>query len=284
MRLSASIKSVIIVIFIFYSVFTSSDAYFSNRSEGYSKVKQQYLIDDYKKYAGEKVALSDQKANVSGPFGNLELTSFIIQPSADFILNQTNFNELIDMFESSKQWIFKNITLKEIRSLFRRAGLDDLTCNELLSNTSAASDGNGYVTTPGDLFFMALTPEVKAKLYPLIGNYSDNIMYAQPLYFYSDNAKEWFYNISLSDDIKEKILSLVYGNNGIVYFSDSHLILPYLCNDEQRVSFIKAVFRVKSMDVMLKINEGQNVSSIAEYWGSLGRTSDIKPLLEDLSS
>ncbi|MDP4183148.1 MAG: hypothetical protein Q8942_18920 [Bacillota bacterium] len=284
MRINVKIKAIFIIIYILGLIFVTSDTSLCNITEADSKVEKQYLYgDDYEKYSGEKILLSNQHSNISGLFGNLKLTSIIIQPTTDFIINQIDHKGLYDTFRSSKQWVFKNATLEEIQLLFRSAGLDNGKCNQLLLNTSVASNGKEYITTPGDSFFWNLAPEIRAKLYPMIGNYSDNPMYSQPLYFESDTAEEWFYNSGLTNEVKDKLISLTYVANGISYISDVHLILPYL-SESERIKFLKIAYRTKSMDIMLQINEGQNVSDIAKYWGSLGRISNIESILDELSN
>jgi hypothetical protein len=284
-KLQARIKATVIAIIIFSNMLIVSGIQYANKTELNKTVnKLSLLYDNYEKYSGDKIQLNEQQISISGLFGNLEITPFILEPSTNFLLNQINYNEEINVFKSSSQWVFENTTLSEIRSLFLSAGIDSDTCNELIENTSETVNSKEYVTTPNDSFFWSLSAAIKAKLYPLIGEYSENVMYSYPLYFCSDNAKEWFYKSTLNEAIKEKILSLVYKKSGVCYLSDIHLILPYLRSIDERIEFLKDVYRSKSMDVKLVIKEDQNVSSIAKYWGVLGRTSYIEPLLQNLSS
>lgn len=283
MRLNKQFK--VIVILIIFSILIVSSTGSIGMAEIDPAPGQQYLLDScYEKFPGDKIQLNEKESYLYGEWGNLELTPFIIQPSTDFIKNQVKPDELINMFKSSRQWIFRNATLNDIHSIFSQAGLDENVCNELLRNTSPMHKGNGFVTTPSDSIVMDFTAEIKAKLYPIIGKYEENIMYSQPAYFYSDDAAEWFYRSNITDKLVEKVLSLTYVITGICYLSDTHLILPLLKSEDDRINFIKAVYRTKTLDVKLVVSQDEDISNIADYWGNLGRTSDVKPKLESLSN
>ena len=213
----------------------------------------------------------------------LRTETFIIQPSNDFIVNQINHDELYKMFQSSKQWIFKNANLNDVHSIFLKAGLNQEICNKLLANTTTSHDGKSLVTTPPYAVLWRFTPEIRAKLYPLIGKHSDNEMYSQPICFNSNNSDEWLYKSSLSKKLLEKLSSLVYVEKEICYISDIHLILPLINTNDEQNDLLQTLYRTKALDVYLKIKEGQDVSKIADYWGNLGRNKLIKPMLERIS-
>jgi hypothetical protein len=279
------LKLKVISIFIL-TVVISITFYFSldNKALSYSFGEQQPAFDNkYQKLSGQKILLKVQKSQLNGIWGSLELEPFIIQPTLNFIIGQTNYEEFNEMFKSSREWIFDAASINDIELLFIKSGLSKTIRDELLSCTKAIDRGSGFVTTPTDKLLWSLSPEIRAKLYPLIGKYDGNYMYNQPVCFNSENPKEWFYKSSLNSKIIKKLISLVYIKNGICYISDLHLILPLLKTDGSWNSFLQTIYRTKSMEAYLDIKEGQDIDEIVNYWGNLGRTEEVKPILESIS-
>lgn len=257
---------------------------------GYNQALPDSLINvngneqGYEKFSGEKISLNSQGKDLNGVWGDLELVPYIIQPTNEFLMKEINADELFKTFQSSNRWIFKGATLKDISMLFLQAGLSKETCEKLLEHTTAVPDGKGFITTPPDAIVWSFTPEIRAKLYPLIGKYGDNVMYSYPVCYNSADREEWFYHSSLSEELMKKILPLVYTEKGICYISDIHLILPLLCSEDDRISLLQTLYRTKALDAYLKIEEGMEVTKITDYWGNLGRADSIKPILEHVSN
>lgn len=268
---------------VLLGIYIKPDAY-SEVLWGNSLEQQGTAGNNYEKFAGEKILLSTQGEEIQGDFGDLKLTPMIIEPTEDFITDQTYLNDLYEMLDSSSKWIFKDTGLVEIRSLFLKAGLDKVTCDELIANTTAITDGKGFITTPPDSVLWRITAQNRAILYPLIGKYSDNIMYSQPVYYGSLNSWEWFYSSGLKKEVTEKLLKLVYVEDGISYLSDIHLILPLLNKDVDRIKLLQTLFRTRTFDVKLQIKEGQDISKIVDYWSPFGGRDMIEPMLERTSN
>lgn len=245
--------------------------------------RQQISIDEfYSKYEGEKISLNTTETCQTGVWGSIELISSIIQPCEEYIVNQINRYDLYEQFNSSRQWVFNDMKLENIKQLFLDGGLDEAVCSRLLQSTSPISGGKGYITTLPDEILNSFTPETRARLYNLIGDCSGNGMYGQPVYFCSGNPEEWFYQSSLSEKQIEKLLSLVYVKNGVSYISDIHLVLPLIAEDEL-VGFIQTIFRSKTVDCQLIIEEGQDVSGLVNYWGGPDDARSVEDTLEKLS-
>jgi hypothetical protein len=157
----------------------------------------------YEKLPGEKIRLNENKTAISGIWGGLVLSPFIMQPTDEFVKTQIDQDELYKMFQSSSKWFFKNASLSEINAIFKSADLSGEICNELISHTAVHTEGSGYVTSPPDNLLWCFSSETRAKLYPLIGKYSINTMYSDPVCFSSDNADEWFYDSSLDKGLSD---------------------------------------------------------------------------------
>ncbi len=220
------------------------------------------------------------KKTVSGPWGVLEEDTIVITPPANFI------NSLNAYFEPSTHWIFRNYNLNEIRSLFINTGIREKACDELIKNTQPSPDGNGFVTTPPDSILWNFSPEIRGKLYPIIGksgNNGENSPYYVPYHFDSSNPAEWLHNSHLRKNLQDKLLRLVYHLDKTCCISDLHLLIPFLKNQDEINGLLQIIFRTKALTVYLRIKEGEDISKLVDYWGNFGRVQDIAPLFESLS-
>lgn len=238
----------------------------------------------YQKFAGEKIALDNNIKHVKGDFGELELRENIIQATKSFVQNQTDLNDVYNTFSSSSKWNFTGVTISRIREIFINAGLDKETCRTLLKETLQNKARNGYVTIPDKYTKWKLPKQVRSNLYKAIGYYDENFMYSEPLIFNSSNADEWFIKSNLSSSLKKRILSLVYVRNNLCYLSDTDLILGYIKNDDEFLSLIQTLYRVKTVDVYLIIHRRQDISKLTAYWGNMGRTKKVSEVLKDAVS
>ena len=233
--------------------------------------------------SGERILYTDKIRNVSGVWGKLELDPIIVQAKENYFQNDADYNAIIEAMKSSDHWTFKNQSLDGIQSLFLSAGLSSEVCSELIKNTKPISGGSGYITTPPDAILWNFTPEIRAKLYPQIGQFEGNTAYAIPYHYTSVDPKEWLYKSNLPKDITDKLEKLIYIQGNMLCISDLHLLAPFLNTATDWNNLLQTIFRSTALDVYLKIEHGQDVSKLIDYWGNLGRVKDIKPILEQMS-
>jgi hypothetical protein len=221
----------------------------------------------------------DYQKTISGPWGVLEEDPIVITPPASFV------NSLNVYLEPSKQWVFRNTSLDKIRSLFLDAGIQDKLCDELINNTKPAPDGNSFVTTPPDSILWSFSPAIREKLYPVIGksgNDKENSPYYVPYHFDFQNPAEWFYNSHLRQDLKDRLLRLVYHLYNTCCISDLHLMIPFIKNQAESESLLQIIFRTKALTVYLRIKEGEDIGKLVDYWGDFDRAQAITPLFESM--
>ncbi len=218
--------------------------------------------------SGQKIPLTNKGKMFPGPWGDLEAIPVNIQPPAGLF---KNYRDIIDLINSSKQWIFKNASLQEIRSLFLEAGLDHKTCVELLNHTKPLASEAGFITTPSEIVFYGFSPELRAKLYPLIGKYSENTTYCYPFHYNSTNPEEWFFNSSLTKEQIKKLSSLVYISQNVCCISDLHLIAPLIKTTPEWIKLLRTIYRSPALDVYLKIEKGEDTGKLIDYWKNLNR-------------
>jgi hypothetical protein len=238
----------------------------------------------YEKFTGEKITLDTEEEELDGKWGKLYLNQFILQPTIKFVKEQTDLKALKQEFKSSSKWTFENASLDDIRNIFLKAGLNEETIEGLMLSTTALNGGKGFVTVPPDETLWQFTPEIRSKLYPMIGSYKGNMMYSEPVCYNSDSPKEWFYNSRLNEDIIEKMSSLIYIEDGICYISDLHLILPLLTNEEDEANLVQTIYRTKSLQAELQVDEAQDINKLAAYWGNLSDKSYVLAILKKAGS
>jgi hypothetical protein len=223
-----------------------------------------------------KISFTDDGKRLSGPWGDLEINPITLQPPINMM---TDYKSL---FEASKNWNFDNANLDEIRDLFLKAGLSSEVCDLLIKNTKPVPNGGGYITSPPSGVLLGFSSDIRARLYPEIGKYKNNPTYTYPLNYSSTNPDDWFLAGFLRPDLIKRITPLIYIRNNMCCISDLHLVVPYLKTSIETENLLQVMFRSRALEVFLKIEEGQDISKLAEYWGRLGRTDEITPLLESI--
>jgi hypothetical protein len=232
--------------------------------------------------SGERIVYTGEKKELSGVWGNLEESQIIVQAKLDYFNKDNNFNSIVSAMKSSDHWTFKNLSLDNIRSLFLASGISQDVCEQLINNTKPISDSSGYITTPPDEILWNFSSEIRSRLYPVIGQYEGNKTYSVPYQYTSLDPTEWLYKSNLPKDITDKLEKLIYVQGNMCCISDLHLLAPFLKTSSDWNLLLQTVFRTTAVDISLKVQHGQDVNKLLEYWGNLDREKDIKPILEHL--
>lgn len=62
------------------------------------------------------------------------------------------------------------------------------------------------------------------------------------------------------------------------------MIVPLIKTPEEWNNLLQTIFRTPSIDVYLKIEQGEDINQLAEYWGNFGRANSIRPILKRISN
>lgn len=213
----------------------------------------------------------------TGPFGTLRILPVTLQPPPRFF-----GAEFERYFRSSQTWNFAGGRLEDIERLLTDAGVDRDSVVRLLRSARPLENNGGYALNPPDDVLWRLTPGIRAKLYPRIGQYPDNPLYRFPFEFRSRDSDEWFFRSRLPTEIVEKLRSLVYESHNLHCISDAHLLLPLFERSVERLRVFRVLSRVNALTLFLKVEEGENIENMVRYWGNLGREELVETALESL--
>jgi hypothetical protein len=213
-----------------------------------------------------------------GPWGVLERSSKYIQPPINLVF------DFEDLLKSSRYWKFPNLSLEEIKIIFKSSGLTDEVVNELIKNTQSLENQRGFVTKPPDKIILDLAPEIRTKLYPQIGKHKENPNFAEPFYFPDSNVDEWLVETNIDDEIKQKFKSLIYYRNNICLISDTHLLIPEKGFSDLPAKLTAILFRTKATTLKLVIKEGQDISKLIDYWSYPNNKNRVEKILTTASN
>lgn len=238
----------------------------------------------YQKFPGEIIRLSNKPTYKRGSFGVLELNENILQPSMNFILNQTDLSEMYDVFTQGNAWHFSGISKKTLWNIFKNSGIDAKGCNTLLKETSLENDGKSLTTKPEPSLVEGFSRQIRQKLYKIIGSYKDNYLYEAPIIYNSQNVKEWLFKCKLTNIVKKKLMKLIYVTKGLCCISDVYLVLPYIKNQEEFAALVQTLYRTKTVDASLLWDKGQNLEKLAAYWGTMSRKQIVLNILKKVNN
>lgn len=220
------------------------------------------------------VAVQEQVAK--GPWGTLQITRITIERPDEFISVNRNFN-------SVNRWFFENFQAEQLRNFFRQ---EDLTAQQqaaLLDESRWQISSNGIYVTPGAGTILSLASAARQRIYRLLATHEFNYYQQNAFAIRASAINEWFQKSGLSPETEKLIRGLLYHNAGAVCFADMTEAMSLILDPQERRRLVKMLSRKRTVLVRLRIEEGDDVGPLVEYWGKFGQAKDIRPLLESLA-
>lgn len=212
-----------------------------------------------------------------GPWGQLEYVPIIISPPLEFIPDAR------EPFQERLIWFFQNSSPDEVSEFLLRSGLVPEQVSSLMSTARLAPEIQGVSLVPTRDLILGLPPSTRGMIYGRLAECELNVTQRNAFRFYGSSFDEWFGTTRLPQEIIALVEPLVYRNGDFMCFSDIDLIAPKIPDASVRRRLTKVLFRESTLLVHLRVPEGSDVDRIAAYWGTGGRRTDIRPLLDSLS-
>lgn len=181
------------------------------------------------------------------------------------------------------QWFFPATPADRLDDTLLSTGLSPEHVARLTAAARPEPRIAGMVVTPEAALVRAITPDVRASLYTLLGKTALNFDQANSFRFYGTSADDWFAHSLISDATRKQIEPLLYRVGGFLHFADSEVVLSQVTEPEQRQRLAKVLLRQSTVIATLSVDGTSEVAGLAEYWGRGGRRTDVRPLLESVA-
>ena len=143
---------------------------------------------------------------------------------------------------------------------------------------------NGLTIRPTPEIVAGMKPEIRAALYGVLARFPENPDQASAFRFEGSSPDEWFAGSSLSPSTRQLVDPLIYRRGNLMYFADNRVVEQKLASPDELWLLLKALSRCRTLLVDVEISQESDVESLVNYWGRGGRTKDVRPILESLSS
>lgn len=210
------------------------------------------------------------------PWGTLIRSEILIEPPIEFVSAD---------FIGARQprWIFHQCSEEHFAQLWQSLQLPPAQLSYALDRSHFEAKGDTIVFKPTAEFVLSLTPTDRARVYGLLSDSKDNILQFDPYRIHATIADRWFEGTQIPFEAQQITRKLSYQRGTSICFSDPFIVLPLLPSGELRAQYVKALYRKLGVLVALKISPEENIEPLCEYWGTSGRSKDIRPLLESLA-
>ncbi len=237
-------------------------------------------------YLGNRDASSDDtnaasaapaSAAAAGPWGRLSLTPIVISPPLEYV--PADWGR-----QGPAEWVFPDATPEVVTSFLQTAGLSPEQLAQLAPTARVEPRIRGVVLSPPPALVRALSPDVRARLYTQLSKSTLNFDQAQSFRFIGQTGSDWFDGTLMSPATRQLVEPLLYRDGAFLHFADIESIRADVSSPLERQYLAKALLRNATVLVRLSVDSPDEVDRLAGYWGTGGRRTDIRPLLESVSA
>ncbi len=180
------------------------------------------------------------------------------------------------------KWVFKDYSAGELTNFFRRCGLPDKQLAPLLDTNAWQTIPGGFALSPPPEVVQNLGPEARQAIYSVLGKFRENPLHHMPFQIPAEGFESFFAGYDIPEARIEFLKKLSYGTGEWLYIADLPLIQKNSTPEEYR-RIAKALSRVSTMLMRLRVDSKSDVPALINYWGQGGRGTAMKPFLESMT-
>ena len=215
-------------------------------------------------------------AAARGRWGNLSLTPIVISPPLEYVPAEWGRN-------APAEWVLPDATPDVVAGFLGSTGLSPEQVAQLMPRARQEPSIRGVVINPPADLVRALSPDTRARLYTQLSKSTLNFDQAQSFRFLGKTSRDWFDGTLMAPATRQLVEPLVYQDGEFLHFADIESVRSQIASPEERQYLAKALLRNATVMVRLSIDSAEEVGGLAAYWGTGGRRTDIRPLLESIA-
>jgi hypothetical protein len=199
-----------------------------------------------------------------GPWGELDVHVVYLQPPETLLAAVVKPN-------SVPHWTFDQMSPDGVKALLARVGVPVATINHLFRE-GRVMNSNGNVSLYPELDdLLSLNQEVRSALYSELAKFAENEYQHDPVFILGNDVEDWLEDAPLNLDQKDLFKKLLWKRGNALVYSDIRILLTLAKNSEEVMNVFRAVTRVRSLLVDLRIPLKTNRQDFMDYW-SAGQT------------
>ena len=208
-----------------------------------------------------------------GPWGEIYTVPFVIAAPEELLPVRT-------IESGGTHWLFKNSTVLEVSHLLESASLPEDQRDALLAPTVAQLKGIDLELTPTPGMVAALPDKARAAIYRKLAQFPENR--SAFFFVHKDTLADRFDDSGIAKDTLALFHTFCCEHGDYLVFGGLPAMLAQLPSYEEKVRFVKALTRQKTMLIRLRVTKDSDLKTLSRYWGKGVWASNIRTILESL--
>ena len=196
-----------------------------------------------------------------GPWGELEVRTVYLEPPESLLA-------LVTKPGSITRWTFEQTTPGGVREILVKSKVPAEVVERLLGPLRMTVSGNGVVILPEVADLEALSQESRGLLYPELAKHPANEYQRDPVFILGGDAEDWLQGVSLTPAQQALFRKLLWKRGAALVFSDVQALLSLARSDEERDAVFRAITRVRSLVVELRLPLTCDRQAFVDYWSA----------------
>lgn len=207
-----------------------------------------------------------------GPWGDLQVRTVYLEPPENILA-------VVAKPSSVTRWTFEQTTEKGVRDTMAKAGVPAAVIGRLLGPTRVVASGNNVVVLPEVEDLLALSQSARSALYLELAKSESNEYQRDPVFIHGGDIEDWLAETELTKPQQELLRKLLWRRGSALVFSDIQALLTLAKGSEEVAAVFRAVTRVRSLLVELKLPLNDGRATFIDYWSAGALNAERVPFL-----
>lgn len=196
-----------------------------------------------------------------GPWGELEVRTVYLEPPEGLLA-------LVAKPSKITRWTFEQTTPGGVREIMLKAKVPSDVVERLTSPVRLTVSGNSVVILPEISDLEAIGQEARGALYVELAKHAANEYQRDPVFILGGDVEDWLQGVALTPAQQALFRKLLWKRGGALVFSDVQALLSLARSDEELTAVFRAITRVRSLVVELRLPLTTDRQAFVDYWAA----------------
>jgi len=168
------------------------------------------------------------------------------------------------------RWTFEQTTEGAVRADLTKAGVPAAVIERLCNPVRMVGSGNNITLLPELEDLLAIPMEARSALYQRLAKHAANEYQRDPVHVLGGDVDDWLAETDLSAEQQDLFRRLLWRRGTGLVFSDIQALLSLAKGPEGVGAVFRAVTRVRSLLVELRLPLTDGRGAFLDYWSAIG--------------
>jgi len=208
-----------------------------------------------------------------GPWGELYYVPFVISAPEEVLPVRT-------IESGGTHWLFKNSTISEISHLLEAADMPSDLRDAMLAPAVAQFKGIDLELTPTPDMVASLPGKARAAIYRKLAQFPENR--SAIFFIHKDTLSFRFEDSGLTKETRARFEHFCCEHGDYLVFGGLPAMLALIPSYEEKLRFVKALTRQKTMLIRLSLTKDSDPKRLSEYWGKGAWAPNVLTILDSI--